>query len=342
MSDDNRDTGTYRIFGGLGSPYSMKLRAVLRYRRLPHVWMQLNDRNAYEIANVRPPVIPVLQFPDGVMQTDSTPLIFDLEKRHPGVRSVLPDDEVQQFLCCLLEDLADEWGTKMMFHYRWFLERDQKQMSSWLAFDRLTGNGRDRIAKHAAAFSDRQVGRMALVGCTTVNKPLIEETAKEALALFEAHVTEERYLFGSRPSLADFGWMGQFSQLAVDPTPNDLLRATAPFTYRWLAQLDDASGIEGEWRDPAAPLSDAVKGLLKMAGDVYFPFLLANADAMGHGEDTFSFKARGHTYEQGTFRYQVKCLSALRARFAGLSADARARLDPILREAGCLDPLSAA
>lgn len=332
---------TYRIFGGLGSPYSMKLRAVMRYRRIPHVWIQLNDANAYEIANVRPSVIPVLQYPDGNMKTDSTPLIYELEERHPNERSVLPDDEAQHFLSYLLEDMADEWGTKMMFHYRWFRPRDQKQMSTWLSFDRASTGGLEAIEKFAAVFSDRQVARMAMVGCTPGNKPLIEETAHQVLALLNAHVPEERFLFGTRPSIADFGWMGQLSQLAVDPTPAEMMRERAPFTFRWLAELDDASGVEGEWRDPNLPLSAAVKGLLKMAGDVYFPFLIANADAMGHGENTFSFKALGHSYTQGTFRYQLKCLSALRARFAGLSASARAKLDPVLRNAGCLDFLIA-
>jgi len=42
--------------------------------------VQLNDRNAYEIANASPSVILVLRFPDGLMQTDGTPLIFGLEK----------------------------------------------------------------------------------------------------------------------------------------------------------------------------------------------------------------------------------------------------------------------
>jgi glutathione S-transferase len=332
--------GTYRILGGLGSPYSMKMRAILRYRRLPHVWVQLNDRNAYEIANVKPAIIPVMRFPDGSEHNDSTPLLFELERRHPGERSIVPDDEGQAFLAFLLEDMADEWGTKMMFHYRWFRERDQKQMSSWLSFDRLAGQGVEKIASHAANFAARQIGRMALVGCTAANQPLIEETARRVLALLEAHVTEEPYLFGSRPSLADFGWMGQFSQLAVDPTPADLLRETAPFTFRWLAQLDDASGVEGEWRDPKAPLSPAVTGLLKMAGEVYFPFLLANAEAQARGKETFSFTALGHAYEQGTFKYQVKCLAELRSRFANLSAAAREHLAPVLRETGCLKVLS--
>jgi len=328
----------YVIYGGLGSPYSMKMRAILRYRRLPHVWKQMGAGDDRIFANVKAPVIPVIQYPDGSWHNDSTPMLFELERLH-AARSIVPDDKAQAFLAKLLEDMADEWGTKAMFHYRWFRPRDQKQMSAWLAFDRMGAVGRETLAKFADNFRNRQVGRMALVGCTPENAPLIEDTADRILALFEAHVTQERFLFGSRPSLADFAWMGQLSQLATDPTPQELMRAKFPFTYRWLAELDDASGVDGEWRDPAAPVPAILPGLLRIAGSCYFPFLVANAQAAASGAETFSVVLEGRPYSQGTFKYQVRCLRDVREAYANLDASTKARVEPLLEETGCLKAL---
>jgi glutathione S-transferase len=326
--DDTPSPGRYMLYGGLGSPYSMKMRAVLRYRRLPHDWVQLGTPEGIDVLTlVKVPVIPVLRFPDGRHANDSTPLVRELERLHPGARSVVPDDPAQAFIAALLEDMADEWGTKAMFLYRWLRERDQHQTSEWLAFDRLAGEGLEAIRGHATRFRDRQVGRMALVGCTPANAPLVEASADRVMALLEAHVTEERFLFGGRPSVADFAWMGQLSQLANDPTACEHLRERFPFVLRWLMHLDDASGIEGDWRPPEAPSSPAIAGLLAIAAEVYFPFLEANAAAIAAGQDTFAFEAWGMRYEQGTFRYQVRCLAELRDAYRSLPADARARVD---------------
>lgn len=318
----------YRLYGGLGSPYSLKVRAVLRYRRLPHIWIAGSDQPTMErlYAKVRAPVIPLLEFPDGTVINDSTPLIAELERRHPE-RSVAPDDEAQAFIAYLLEDMADEWGTKAMFHHRWNLERDQVQMSRWLAFDRFRGQGRERIETFARMFRERQTGRMALVGCTPENAPVIEESAGRVLDLLDTMATDDGYLFGSRPSLADFGWFGQLSQLAVDPTPHDQMLARAPYLMRWIAGLDDAGGVEGAWRDPALEPTAAVRGMLELAAEVYLPFLAANAQAAARGEETFETELLGRAYGQGVFKYQVRCLAQLRDAYAALSAPARARVD---------------
>ncbi|MBI1261746.1 MAG: glutathione S-transferase [Rhizobiales bacterium] len=333
------ETSPYKLYGSLGSPYSMKIRAYMRYRRIPHYWIHGGRAARDAQPNVKVPVIPIVQYPDGSWHNDSTPMIFDLEKSFPNDRGVMPSDPADAFLSFLLEDFGDEWLTKGMFHYRWFYERDQLQMSRYLAFDAFTGGGLQKLQDFADNFRDRQVGRTPLVGVTPENKPLIEESTRQICALFEAHVVNEHFLFGSRPSIAEFGLYGQMSQWGVDPTAADMLRADYPYTYRWLEHISDMSGIEGQWRDTSKQLPAIVTGLLKLAGQIYMPFLLANAKAIEAGKDRFSFEALGMPYSQGTFKYQVKCLAALRKAYAELPDAARKTLEPILSEAGCLETL---
>jgi glutathione S-transferase len=330
----------YTLYGALGSPYSLKMRALLRYRRIPHIWTHgAEARDA--LAQVKAPVIPVLQFPDGSFHNDSTPLIYTLEQRHPE-RSVVPPDPARAFLAHLIEDFADEWVTKAMFGYRWLAQVDQIQMSRWLAFDNLKGGGLATSQGFAEHFRRRQVGRMAVVGCTAENFPLIEASTRALLAALEAHVTDQHLFFGSRPSLAEFSLYGQLSQLGVDPTPEAMIRADYPYSLRWLLHIDDMSGIDGEWDSPDAPLPPVVVEILRQAGAIYLPFLVANAAASSAGRDEFAIEAMGLPYAQGVFKYQVKCLADLRSRYSALDNAARASITPLLGDTGCLEILEGA
>jgi glutathione S-transferase len=332
---------SYRLIGNIGSPYSMKMRALMRYRRIPFVWVNRDRKVNEEIAHVKPPVIPVLQYPeDGSYHVDSTPMAFELERRHPGCRSVIPEDPGLAFLSHLIEDLADEWVTKMMFVYRWWREADQKYCSAWLTHMMAMPAGKEDVKSMAKWFTDRQVGRMPLVGCTETTRPIVEKTFLQVLDILERNLETSVYLFGSRPALADFGLFGQLYQLCYDPTPQAIMREKAPGVCAWISRLDDASGEEeGEWVDPDAPLPAAVKAFLEMAGEVYFPFLLANARAFDKGQETFSVTLLGERYEQGTFKYQMKCLNWLREEYAGLKGEARERTDTVLKETGCFEAL---
>ena len=331
----------YTLNGALGSPYSMKMRALLRYRRIPHMWAHGTDsRDA--LSKVKAPVIPVMEYPDGTFHNDSTPLIYDLEARHTE-RSVIPPDPARAFIAHLIEDFADEWVTKAMFGYRWLEEVDQIQISRWLAFDAMKGGGLAASEGYAEQFRARQVGRMAIVGCAAENFPLIEASTRALLGALEAHVVDHHCLFGSRPSIAEFGMYGQLSQLGVDPTAQAMIRKDFPYSFRWLLHIDDMSGIDGQWDTEIAgadaPLAPIITAWLKQVGDIYIPFLLANTAAIEAGDETFSITAMGLPYTQGLFKYQVKCLADLRARYAALDATARGRIDPLLAHTGCLDAM---
>ena len=93
-----------KLRGALGSPYSLKMRAVLRYRRIPFRWVP--QGSAWD--DLPPfPLIPVIGFPDadghyGDAQMDSSPLIMRLESTFEG-RSLVPADPVVAFVDYLIE-----------------------------------------------------------------------------------------------------------------------------------------------------------------------------------------------------------------------------------------------
>ncbi len=76
----------YILHGFDPSPYSVKMRALMRYRRLAFVWHATGNPRDVAVAAGLPPVIPVLRFPDGRVMNDSTPLAHALEREHPGQR----------------------------------------------------------------------------------------------------------------------------------------------------------------------------------------------------------------------------------------------------------------
>jgi hypothetical protein len=123
----------------------------------------------------------VLQYSeDGSYHNNSTPLIYELEKRHPGRRSIVPDDPGLALLAHLIEDLADEWVTKMMFIYRWWREVGQEYCSTWLSH--LTNQAADPETIKAAAaefFRDRQVGRMPVMTSSTTPHAMLKEGLRQ-------------------------------------------------------------------------------------------------------------------------------------------------------------------
>lgn len=322
----------YQLYGGGGSPYSQKMRAILHYRRLPFDWIQITPAIRAEIQHDGPPVIPVLRLPeDQSLHVDSTPLAFLLEERHHH-RSIIPNDPAMAFLCNLIEDMGDEWVTKMMFHYRWDLEIDQLYSSRQIISDNTPGLRGHDLQQAAEAIRQRQVGRMPLVGCTPQNKPIIEGSFHELLAILDTFATRDEYLFGTRPSLADFGLFGQLKTLASDHTPMLIMRNTTPSVYDWVRRLEDSSGIEGEWH-AFAGRRDAVGELLKFCARYYLPFLAANADAHAAGREMMQVELAGHDYEQPTFNYQVKCYDRLKKL---LKNEPSQPLRDVLAQSGCL------
>src|SRR6202165_6241286 len=256
--------GRYRLIGSNASPCAIKLRALLRYRRIAFDWVIMTRALRKQTEQLRRNLIPVLQYPDGTFGGETTTLAYDLEGRHRE-RSVMPEDKAAAFVCDLLEDLADEWAVKPLFLYRWWDPEDQAYVSRWAAEEWSVSDAEPGSAEEVETFRVRQISRMPILGATAENKPLLEASCHRILAAFETHVGMTKYLFGRRPSLADFAWFGQLSELATDPTPMRIMREKAPFTDHWVRRLDDASGVEGEWYPRERALGGMAEVLLEIA-----------------------------------------------------------------------------
>jgi glutathione S-transferase len=335
------------IVGAPGSPYSRKLRAVLRYRRVPHVWVQRGAPEARPLPRARVELLPQLVLPRASEAlTDSSPLIRRLEGLHPE-RRVIPDDPALAFLDALLEDYADEWLTKAMFHYRWAFEADVAQAAAilprWFRIDQpealAVASGKD--------FSARQIGRLAVVGSNPTTAPTLEASYRRLLSRLDARLTESPFVFGARPSAADFALYGQLTQLAgFDPTPRRIAIETAPRVVAWVDLVEDLSGLEPSDADWIArdALPASLRALFDEVGRVYAPFLLANADALARKADQVECTIDGRPWQQKPFTYQGKCLGWLREGYAALAAADRRAVDALLAGTGCealFDPKAA-
>ena len=313
----------------------MKMRAIMRYRRLPFDWYQITPDMRQALKHDGPPVIPILQLPeDGSLHVDSTPLAYLLEERH-ALRSIVPTDPAVAFLSDLIEDTGDEWATKMMFHYRWFREVDQRYSSRQIISDNTPGVRGEKLESLARAICERQVSRMPLVGCTEQNAPLIEQSYLELLDILDSFVTRDEFLLGTCPSLGDFGLFGQLKTLASDHTPRLLMRERTPSVYDWVRRLDDASGIDGEWHG-LEEIRPATVEMLRFVGRWYLPFLAANAAAIAEGLDEVQVTLCGQRWVQAPFKYQAKCYDRLCKRFEQAGST---ELRNLLEATGCLEYL---
>lgn len=330
-----------RLVGAYASPYSRKMRAVLRYRRIPFRWIPRGSAADVGIPAVPVALIPVLAWsgPDGdAAMVDSTFQIRRLEEL-TRERSIVPADPAVAFLDALVEDYADEWLTKAMYHYRWAYAADAAKAAHVLPCDQNVELPPENLARAARAFGERQIGRLAIVGSTPATTPTIEASYRRLLLLLDALLQQTPFVFGRRPSRADFALFGQLSQLAhFDPTSTAVAAEVAPRVIAWVNRVDDlgwlADPAADEW-SPRATLATTLRPLLSEIGRVYAPFLLANAAALAAGAAAVACTIDGAPYTQTPFPYQAKCLRWLREHHAALAPVDRAFVDTTLAGTGC-------
>lgn len=322
----------YRIFGSELSPYSVKVRSYFRYKAIPHEWVLRSSSNMDEFRrHAKLPLVPLVLGPDGTALQDSTPILERMEAAFPEP-SIHPPEPVAAFVSALLEEYADEWGNKAMFHYRWTYEPDQLSGAERIARENLPGADEETVRRTADAVRARMVPRLSFVGSSPETAGVIEGSFEREVALVEAHLAARPYLFGARPAFADFGAFAQLYECLSDPTPGAHLRARAPRTVAWIERML-APKAEGPF-EPWAALEPTLLPLLRSeVGVMFLPWSEANRRALEAGSDALELELGGRPFRQQPQKYHARSLAVLRARYAAARSG---ELDALLERAGCL------
>ena len=335
-----------KLIGANGSPYTRKMLSFLRYKRIPYtmIWSDVDtyfSKAKIEIEKPKPVLFPTFLLPDEngdlKAETDSTPLIRRIESE-AGERSTIPTDPVLAFLNYLLEDFADEWCTKFMFHYRWNDKKDAENAGTILPLQIMGSISDEVLDNFNKMFSKRQIDRLWVVGSNKDTAPIIDASLRRLLVILQKHFTSFPYLIGKRPSSSDFALFGQFSQLVnFDPTPREIVHEVSMRTVAWVGVIEDLSGLEVSDNDwfKYEDIPSTIKELLTEIGKGYVPALLANAKAIENEEKEWETEIDGCIWRQKSFPYQAKCLKWINEEYNMLSKIDMEKVDNLLDGTGC-------
>jgi len=319
----------YRVHGMMQSYFTRKMTGYLDYKGIPWLFRRFPGVSPETMAAGFPGGVPVVQTPAGEFMWDSTAMIHHLELRHPEP-SVLPADPVQRFLCYVLEDAADEWLYRPAVGSRWYFPENHTVGGFELARD---------IAVQMPVACDQAyagVGAHVRGSCPPLGvtadtiQHWVDDVLRPWFRVLGAHLARRPFLFGGRPSIADFALFGgNAAHFVNDPLCRRWVEADGPAVVQHTHRLLEPEDQEfGAW-DDATAVPDTLAAMLAELGKRYLPWV-SRACVDGVADLVFEHGAR----------VAVRATDFLRDARATLLAryveSRSARLDTVLARAGIL------
>lgn len=240
----------YTLYGVELSLYTGKARAYLRYKGVN--WKEvMPDKQAFFdviMPAAGSPIIPVMQTANGDLVQDTTEIIDYIESKEPQF-SVYPTGAKQKLAALLLEFFGDEWLLLPAMHYRWnYLDQQHdfimsefgRQLNPNASFEQQVELGKKNSPKFR--------GSVPKMGVTEDTIEGVESSYLATLDQLNTHFKTHPYLFGSRPSIGDYGLHASlYAHLARDPYPKALMQEKAPEVYKWVERMNKPEPCSGEF-----------------------------------------------------------------------------------------------
>lgn len=305
---------SYRLFGAETSAYSTKMRAYLKYKEVPFDWVPRTIETDAELKSLsRFPTLPVLVTASGFAVHDTTPMMEALEADSPEP-SATPADPASAFLACVLEEYADVWLAKAVYHYRWTRKKDQRLAAARAIEDYYTSAPpADRKAAEDQAI-ETMLGQMKAMGLEGELGAAVEKSFKRFIKLLDDHLRKHLFIFGGRPSIADFAIAGQLIQMLKDPTPARIIEKDGEFVAKWCEFLQDPkpSGPFEALDDLKDTLGPLFAGELACA---FLPWAAENLESSLAGADSFEVTLGKEALTLTPLRSAARSFRELRRKF---------------------------
>ncbi len=337
---------TDTLYGSPASLFSGKARAYLDWKGVDYAEIapNLEIRNDVIVPAVGRMIIPVMKLGDGAILQD-TSLIIDHYEAAQGGPSVYPDTPRQHFAARLLECFGDEWLVIPAMHYRWNYNEE------W-----IYGEFGRSVAPDAPPEQQVAAGKMVgtpfkgfvpMLGINEATIPAIESSYEALLADLDAHFTVHPFLFGTRPSIGDYGLIGPlYAHLYRDPASGEIMERLAPRVADWVRRMVKLEApLSGEFlANDEVP--ETLMPILKRMMAEHLPFLAETAQLFGEwhaqnpdaeiprGVGMASFTIEGVGGEGAARTFSLWMLQRALDYLGSLGGDDRAACDNLLREVG--------
>ncbi len=339
--------GRNTLYGGAISLYTGKARAYMDWKQVPYTEVQANV-DVYKqiiLPRVGWPVIPVLVTDKDETVQDTTEIIDHFEALEPEP-SVYPSGPAQKMAALLIEVFGDEWMKLPAMHYRWNYNED------WILTQFGALSAPNATPEEQREIGDRVAGpfrgSLPFLGVLPETRGAIEESYEALLADLSAHFETHEYLFGSRPSIGDYGLIGPlYAHNYRDPKSGEMMKAAAPRVARWVERMVKSPNPRGGEFLANDDVPDTVIPLLNRFAVEYLPVLektvaAFNAWAADNVSGTelpralgmHEFTLGGVTAERAIFTFDLWMLQRPLDFYASLKGADKGAVDTMLAKAG--------
>ncbi len=188
--------------------------------------------------------MPTLELPNGEVIRDGVAIIDHFENQSNHTFS--PQSPRQRIINRLFDVIGAEGLLRPAMHYRWnFPEQNLEFLRFHFQTAMPRGPGREKKADKSM---NNMRGAGQAFGAVPETFDTIETLYIEFLKVLNDHLSNQPYLLGGKPSIADFGMLAPlYAHLGRDPKPLSLMQEHAIRVFRWVERMNRPELDVGEF-----------------------------------------------------------------------------------------------